>query len=72
MHICLVHFDEAERFEGGNVHNFLSTSRWYQCVSVRHLFITYHRTHPILPQICSYVLAPGDPSHNPWLPPSRK
>ena len=30
------------------MHNFLSTSRWYQCVSVRHLFTTYHPTHPIL------------------------
>ena len=35
-HICLLYFGEAERFEGGNMHNFLSTSRWYQCFSVLH------------------------------------
>ena len=36
------------------MHIFLSTSQWYQCVSVRQLFTPYHTIHPILPQICSW------------------
>ena len=61
MHICLVHFDEAERFECGNVHNFLSTSRWYQCVSVRHLFITYHQDLTYSRGFCSIIPVTTDP-----------
>ena len=45
-HICLLHFSEAERCKGGNVHNFLSTSRWYQCFSVLHSPTTADQESP--------------------------
>ena len=43
------------------MHNFLSTSRWYQCVSVRHLLIASDRIPPILHQICSYYVVHASP-----------
>ena len=38
----------AERFEGGILRNFLSTSQWYHCPSVPHLFLTIPQDPPFL------------------------
>ena len=54
-HICLLHFGEAERSEGGNMHNFLSTSRWYQCFDVLLLPITADQKSPYSIKSCSIM-----------------